>query len=133
MLQSRLQASIWYLVLLTCLKPLICSPYVVSISYGFIEIILSHGSCVLLPVSLAGPSQKLESITTHFLKKWINLPQSATHAHVVLYYPGICYPSISHVTREAILSLLACTALRERKLTLHLTMLYFCHTLQEAR
>ena len=47
----------------------------------------------------------LESTATCFLKIWLNLPQSATH--VVLYYPGICCPSISHISREAKLSLLA--------------------------
>jgi len=34
------------------------------------------------------------------------LPLSATRA--VLYYPGVCSPSISHISREAKLSLLAC-------------------------
>ena len=51
---------------------------------------------------------KLESVATHFLKKWLNLPRSATH--VVLYYPGVCCPSITHVSREAELSLLACVS-----------------------
>ena len=51
---------------------------------------------------------KLESIATCFLKKWLHLPRSATR--VVLYYPGVCCPSISHVSREAKLSLLACVS-----------------------
>ena len=51
---------------------------------------------------------KLDSIATRFLKKWLNLPRSATC--VVLYYPGVCCPSISLVSREAKLSLLACVS-----------------------
>ena len=45
---------------------------------------------------------------------------------VVLYYPGVCCPSISHVSREAKLSLLACVSasadqqLQELGLQLHL-------------
>ena len=67
---------------------------------------------------------KLESIATRFLKKWLNLPRSATR--VILYYPGVCCPSISHVSREAKLSLLACVSasadqrLQELGLQLHL-------------
>ena len=59
-------------------------------------------------LSPAGPSHKLESIATHFLKKWLNFPHSATC--VVLYYPWVCYPSISHVARKVKLSLLACVS-----------------------
>jgi len=44
-----------------------------------------------------------ESLVT---KKWLQLPQSAIR--VVLYYPGICCPSVSQVSREAKLSLLSC-------------------------
>ena len=51
---------------------------------------------------------RLESIATRFLKKWLNLPRSATR--VILYYPGVCCPSITHVSREAKLSLLACVS-----------------------
>jgi len=50
--------------------------------------------------------KKLESIVTHYLKKWLHLPRSATR--VILYYPGICYPSVSHISREEKLSLLSC-------------------------
>ena len=63
------------------------------------------------------------NIATRFLKKWLHLPRSATR--VVLYYPGVCCPSISHVSREAKLSLLACVSasadqrLRELGLQLH--------------
>ncbi|XP_065884075.1 uncharacterized protein [Dysidea avara] len=71
-----------------------------------------------------GTISKLESIATRFLKKWLNLPQSATR--VILYYPGVCCPSISHVSREAKLSLLACVSassdLRLQELNLHLRL-----------
>jgi len=43
---------------------------------------------------------------TRYLKKWLILPRSATCA--VLYYPGVCCPSISQVSRQAKLSLLSC-------------------------
>ena len=49
---------------------------------------------------------KMESMVTRYLKKWLHLPRSATR--VILYYPGICCPSVSHITREAKLSLLSC-------------------------
>ena len=67
---------------------------------------------------------KLEFTVTRFLKKWPHLPWSATR--VVLYYPGVCCPSISHVSRGAKLSLLACVSasadqrFRELGLQLHL-------------
>ena len=67
---------------------------------------------------------KLESFATHFLKKWLNLPRSATR--VVLYYPGVCCPSITHISREAKLSSLACVSasvdpqIQELGLQLHL-------------
>ena len=52
------------------------------------------------------------------------MPQSATR--VILYYPGVCCPSISHVSREAKLSLLACVSassdLRLQELNLHLRL-----------
>ena len=71
-----------------------------------------------------GTISKLESIATRFLKKWLNLPRSATR--VILYYPGVCCPSISHVSREAKLSLLACVSassdLRLQELNLHLRL-----------
>ena len=56
----------------------------------------------------SGTISKLESIATRFLKKWLNLPRSATRE--ILYYPGVCCPSISQVPREAKLSLLACVS-----------------------
>ena len=49
---------------------------------------------------------KMESMATRYLKRWLHLPRSATR--VVLYYPGICCPSVSNVTREAKISLLSC-------------------------
>jgi len=54
----------------------------------------------------AGTISKLQSIATCFLKKWLKLPRSASRA--MLYYPGVCYSSVSHVSREAKLSLLSC-------------------------
>ena len=71
-----------------------------------------------------GTISKLESIATRFLKKWLNLPRSATR--VILYYPGVCCPSISHVSREAKLSLLACVSASSdlwlQELNLHLRL-----------
>ena len=67
---------------------------------------------------------KLESIATRFLKKWLKLPRCASR--VILYYPGVCCPSITHVSREAKLSLLSCVSatsdprLQELGLQLHL-------------
>ena len=49
---------------------------------------------------------KLESMATHHLKKWLHLPRSATQ--VILYYPGVCCPSVSYISREAKLNLLSC-------------------------
>ena len=71
-----------------------------------------------------GSISKSESIATRFLKKWLNLPRSATR--VILYYPDVCCPSISHVSREAKLSLLACVSsssdLRLQELNLQLRL-----------
>ena len=54
----------------------------------------------------SGAITKLENLATRYLKKWLGLPRSATRA--MLYYFGVCYPSISQVSREAKLSLLSC-------------------------
>ena len=65
--------------------------------------------------------KKLESTVTRYLKKWLQLPRNATR--VILYYPGICCPSVSHVSREAKLSLLSSVSdsrLQELGLHLHL-------------
>ena len=51
---------------------------------------------------------KLENLATRYLKKWLRLPRSATRA--ILYYPGVCCPSISQVSQEAKLSLLSCVS-----------------------
>ena len=57
-------------------------------------------------------------------KIWLGLPRSATRA--ILYYPGVCCPSISQVSREAKLSLLSCISatgdpqLQQLGLQLHL-------------
>jgi len=51
---------------------------------------------------------KLESVATRYLKKWLHLPRSATR--VILYYPGVYCPSVSHVSREAKLNLLSCVS-----------------------
>ena len=67
---------------------------------------------------------KLENLATHYLKKWLRLPRCATRA--ILYYPGVCCPSISQVSREAKLSLLSCISatgdpqLQQLGLQLHL-------------
>ena len=71
-----------------------------------------------------GSITKMENIATRHLKKWLNLPRSATHA--VLYYPGVCCPSISQVSKQAKLSLLSCISasfddqIQELGLQLHL-------------
>jgi len=63
-----------------------------------------------------------------FLKKCLELPRCATH--VVLYYPGICCPSLLQMSREAKLSLLSCISisgdpqLLELGLLLHLVNAY---------
>jgi len=54
----------------------------------------------------AGAISKLENMATRYLKKWLSLQRSATRA--ILYYPGLCCPSISQVSRKAKLSLLSC-------------------------
>ena len=46
-----------------------------------------------------GAVTKMENMATRYLKKWLGLPRSATRA--VLYYPGMCCPSISQVSRQA--------------------------------
>ena len=51
---------------------------------------------------------RLESMATRYLKKWLHLPRSATR--VILYYPGVCCPSISCVSKEAKLNLLSCVS-----------------------
>jgi len=51
---------------------------------------------------------KFESTVSHYLKKWLNLPCSATR--VILYYPGVVCTSITHVSREAKLSLISCVS-----------------------
>ena len=48
---------------------------------------------------------KLENLATCYLKKWLGLPRCATRA--LLYYPGVCCPSVPVVSREAKLSCLA--------------------------
>ena len=71
-----------------------------------------------------GAVTKMENMATRYLKKWLGLPRSATRA--VLYYPGMCCPSISQVSRQARLSLLSCIdasfdyQLQELGLQLHL-------------
>ena len=71
-----------------------------------------------------GAITKMENIATRHLKKWLNLPRRATRA--VLYYPGVCCPSISQVSKQAKLSLLSCISassddqIQELGLQLHL-------------
>jgi len=71
-----------------------------------------------------GTITKLENLATRYLKRWLGLPRCATRA--ILYYPGVCCPSLSQVSREAKLSLLSCISasgdpqLSELGLQLHL-------------
>jgi len=62
--------------------------------------------CFHLVVSAVTPTALSNSMAKCYLKKWVHLPQSATRA--ILYYLEICCQSVSHVTREAKLSLLSC-------------------------
>lgn len=61
-----------------------------------------------LCVDAVSPStiSKMESLATRYLKKWLQLPRSSTR--VILYYPGICCPSVTYISREAKLNLLSC-------------------------
>ena len=54
--------------------------------------------CIHLCVDAVTPTaiSKIESMATHYLKKWLNLPRSATRA--ILYYPGVCCPSVYHIS-----------------------------------
>ena len=67
---------------------------------------------------------KLENLATRYIKRWLGLPRSSTRA--ILYYPGVCCPGISQVSREAKLSLLSCISttsdyqLQQLGLQLHL-------------
>ena len=67
---------------------------------------------------------KLESIATCYLKKWLHLPRSATR--VILYYPKVCCPSVSHISREAKLNLFCCVSAssdpQRHELGLHLQL-----------
>ena len=83
-----------------------CCQSVVNISYGCTETVLF---CYYIFICLWMPSSaisKLENLATHYLKKRLGLPRCATQA--ILYYPGVCCPSISVAFREAKLSLLSC-------------------------
>ena len=84
----------------------ICREYKLWIYRNYIIPLLRFTLCVD-SVSVSTISQ-LESTATRYLKKWLNLPLSATR--VLLYYPGICCPSITQVSREAKLSLLSCVS-----------------------
>jgi len=46
-----------------------------------------------------------------YLKKWLGLPRCATLA--ILYYPIVCCPSVSVVSRDAKLSVLSCISVSE--------------------
>ena len=75
-----------------------------------------------------GAISKMENMATRYLKKWLSLPISATRA--ILYYPGLCCPSVSQVSRQAKLSLLSYISatsdatLQELGLQLHLGASY---------
>jgi len=64
---------------------------------------------------------KMENMTIRYL---LALPRSATCA--ILYYPGVCCPSVSQISRHAKLSLLSCISassdyqLQELRLQLYL-------------
>ena len=60
-----------------------------------------------LSVDCVGPSTitKMENLAVKYLKQWLRLPQSATR--VISYYPGVCSSSVSLVTKDCKLSLLA--------------------------
>ena len=80
--------------------------YKLWIYRNYIILLLRFTLCVD-SVSVSTISQ-LESTATRYLKKWLNLPRSASR--VLLYYPGICCPSIMQVSREAKLNLLSCVS-----------------------
>jgi len=60
-----------------------------------------------LTVDSIGPSAltKMENLATKYLKRWLCLPRSATR--VILNYPGVCCPSVSSISKQCKLSLLA--------------------------
>jgi len=73
----------------------------------------------------AGTISKLQSIATRFLKKWLKLPCSASR--VILYYPGLCCRSVSHVSKLSLLSCISATSdlrIQELGLQLRLGFLY---------
>ena len=57
-------------------------------------------------LSIDAVTQSTISMTTRHLEKWLHLPRSATR--VILYYSGVCCPSVSYISREAKLNLLSC-------------------------
>ena len=79
-----------------------------------------------LCVDAVSPSaiSKMESMATRYLKKWLQLPRSSTR--VMHYYPGVCCPSISTISREAKLNLLSCVSassdLQLQELGVHLRL-----------
>ena len=72
----------------------ICGEYKLWIYRNYVISLLRFHQCVDAVSSWS--ISKLESIATCFLKKWLNLPRSATC--VVLYYPGVCFSSITHIS-----------------------------------
>ena len=60
--------------------------------------------CFHLTVDNVGPS-KWKVLQLKYLKHWLCLPHSATC--VILNYPGVCCPSVSLISRQCKLSLLA--------------------------
>ena len=66
-----------------------------------------YSICFHLTVDYVCPSAitKMENLAVKYLKQWLRLPRSATR--VILYYPGVCSPSISLVAKHCKLSLLA--------------------------
>ena len=82
----------------------VCGEYKLWIYQNYILSLLHFHLSVdaVIPTAIS----KMESMVTRYLKRWLHFPRSATR--VVLYYLGICCPSVSNVTREAKLSLLSC-------------------------
>ena len=97
--------------LLSDLLSAIATDVVESISFGSIAIsyIVSLPRFHLSVHDVTpGAISKMENMATHYLKKWLSLPISATCTCAILYYPGLCCPNVSQVSRQAKLSLLSC-------------------------
>jgi len=81
-----------------------CCLFKKNISSGYIVSLLCFH--LSLDAVTKGAVTKMENLATRYLKKWLSLPRSVICA--ILYYPGMCCPSITQVSRQAKLSLLSC-------------------------